>query len=88
MIAARAAQAPVQIRHGHAGELIDGPEDPLMTAGEVALLLRVTTAWVYAQTRANHIPHVPLGRYVRYRRSAVLGWIQEMERGAAGGARW
>jgi excisionase family DNA binding protein len=52
-----------------------------MTAGEVALLLRVTKAWVYTQTRARRIPHVALGRYVRYRRSAVLGWIEEMERG-------
>lgn len=57
------------------------PDDPLMTAGEVALLLRVTKAWVYTQTRARRIPHVSLGRYVRYRRSAVLGWIEEMERG-------
>jgi excisionase family DNA binding protein len=52
-----------------------------MTAGEVALLLRVTKAWVYTQTRARRIPHVSLGRYVRYRRSAVLGWIEEMEQG-------
>lgn len=58
-------------------ELGDGLE--LMTAGEVALLLRVTPAWVYTQTRARKIPHVSLGRYVRYRRSAVLGWIEEME---------
>ncbi len=50
-----------------------------MTAGEVALLLRVTTAWVYTQTRAHKIPHISLGRYVRYRRSAVLAWIEEIE---------
>jgi excisionase family DNA binding protein len=54
-------------------------DDPLMTAGEVALLLRVTTAWVYAQTRAEQIPHVTLGRYRRYRRSAVLRWIEDRE---------
>lgn len=54
--------------------------DPLLTAGEVAGLLQVSTAWVYAQTRAKRIPHVPLGRYVRYRRAAVLGWIAELER--------
>jgi excisionase family DNA binding protein len=55
------------------------PDDPLMTAGEVALLLRVTTAWVYAQTRAERIPHVTLGRYRRYRRSAVLLWLEDLE---------
>jgi excisionase family DNA binding protein len=54
--------------------------DVLLTADEVAQLLRVTKAWVYAETRAKRIPHVPLGRYVRYRRSAVLAWIDAIER--------
>jgi excisionase family DNA binding protein len=58
--------------------------DPLLTAGEVAELLRVTKAWVYAETRARRIPHVPLGRYVRYRRSAVLHWIGSLERESVG----
>ncbi|TMK99482.1 MAG: helix-turn-helix domain-containing protein [Actinobacteria bacterium] len=53
--------------------------DPLLTAGEVAGLLQVSTAWVYAQTRAKKIPHVPLGRYVRYRRSAVIEWVAALE---------
>jgi len=51
--------------------------DPLLTAEEVAGLLQVSTAWVYAQTRAKRIPHVPLGRYVRYRRTAVIEWIAD-----------
>src|SRR5438874_2662706 len=54
--------------------------DPLLTADEVAVLLQVTRAWVYAQTRAKRIPHIPLGRYVRYRRSAVIAWIAALER--------
>src|ERR1700730_12421914 len=57
--------------------------DPLLTADEVAALLQVTKAGVYAQTRAKRIPHVPLGRYVRYRRSAVLQWIAELERSSS-----
>jgi excisionase family DNA binding protein len=61
--------------------------DPLLTADEVAELLQVTKAWVYAETRAKRIPHVPLGRYVRYRRSAVLAWIAALERGSAGSVR-
>jgi excisionase family DNA binding protein len=56
--------------------------DALLTADEVAELLQVTKAWVYAETRAKRIPHVPLGRYVRYRRTAVLQWIEALERGA------
>lgn len=61
--------------------------DPLLTADEVAALLQVTKAWVYAETRAKRIPHVPLGRYVRYRRSAVLAWIAALERQASRGVR-
>lgn len=61
--------------------------DPLLTADEVAALLQVTKAWVYAETRAKRIPHVPLGRYVRYRRSAVLQWIAALERQASRGVR-
>jgi excisionase family DNA binding protein len=61
--------------------------DPLLTADEVAALLQVTKAWVYAETRAKRIPHVPLGRYVRYRRSAVLQWIAALERHASSGVR-
>jgi excisionase family DNA binding protein len=57
--------------------------DPLLTADEVAVMLKVTKAWVYAETRAKRIPHVPLGRYVRYRRSAVLQWIAALEQESA-----
>ncbi len=56
--------------------------NPLLTADEVASLLRVTTAWVYAQTRADQIPHVRLGRYVRFRQDAIEQWIARIEAGA------
>jgi excisionase family DNA binding protein len=65
----------------HSEELRD--EGDLLTADEVAVMLRMTKAWVYAQTRANRIPHVSLGRYVRYRRSAVLAWLGEIEQESA-----
>ena len=42
----------------------------LLTPGEVAVLLRVPATWVYAHQQ--EIPGwVRLGRYVRFRRSAV-----------------
>lgn len=53
--------------------------ETLLTADEVAELLRVTRGWVYAETRARRIPHVRLGRYVRYRRSAVEAWVDGLE---------
>lgn len=58
----------------------DSNED-LLTAAEVASLLRMTSGWVYAETRANRIPHLRLGRYVRYQRSAIEQWMGEIETG-------
>jgi excisionase family DNA binding protein len=53
--------------------------DRLLTADEVAAILHVTKSWVYDQTRQHRMPHVRLGRYVRYRRSAVDRWIEQIE---------
>ncbi len=64
-------------------ELDEGDPFELLTADEVARWLRMTPAWVYAQTRANNIPYVPLGRYVRYRRSAVKAWMAGIEHDSA-----
>lgn len=63
----------------------DGHADELLTADDVAAMLRVTKAWVYAETRRGALPHIRLGRYVRYRRAAVLAWIEAIERGARTG---
>ncbi len=61
-----------------------GGREELLVAAEVAALLRVTTAWVYADTRANRLPHLRLGRYVRYRASAIEAWMAEQEQRIAG----
>jgi excisionase family DNA binding protein len=58
--------------------------DGLLTAEEVASLLQVTPAWVYAETRRRRIPHIRLGRYVRYRRLALQAWMDDMERSSTG----
>ena len=53
--------------------------DDLLVAGEVAALLRVTTAWGLRRTRRGALPHVRLGRYVRYRRGTLLEWLATQE---------
>jgi excisionase family DNA binding protein len=59
----------------------------LLTAEDVAALLRVTPAWVYSETRRHRIPHIRLGRYVRYRRDALVAWMDQLEeRPSAGSA--
>jgi excisionase family DNA binding protein len=58
-------------------------EDRLLDAHEVAGRLGVPVSWVYAQTRAGRIPTVRLGRYYRYRPSAIAAWISSLEAGTA-----
>jgi excisionase family DNA binding protein len=55
--------------------------DRLLTADEVAERLGMKTEWVWAQARAGQIPHVRLGRYRRFRESAVEAWLLELETG-------
>ena len=55
----------------------------LMTAQQVAELLEVDPSWIYAETRAGRFPHVRLGRYRRFKLSAVERWIEDHERGPA-----
>ncbi len=55
--------------------------DRLLEAREVAELLSVPVSWVRAETRAGRLPHVCLGRYRRYDREAVLGWLEGQRAG-------
>lgn len=51
----------------------------LLAAEEVAQLLGMSLDWVYAQTRKGRIPHIRLGRSVRYRRQAIFDWLEKKE---------
>ncbi len=50
----------------------------LLTAEDVAAMLGMGTDWIYAQVRANRIPHVKLGRYVRFRAESIEQWLGEL----------
>lgn len=51
----------------------------LLQPTEVAERLGVPTSWVYAEARAGRIPHVRLGRYVRFRADAIDEWVAALE---------
>ena len=53
--------------------------DKLLTAEEIAERLSLRTDWVWAQARAGRIPHIRLGRYRRFRESAIEAWLCELE---------
>ena len=52
----------------------------VMTAKEAASYLRVSQTMLRTWTRTLSMPHVRLGRRLRYRRSALLAWLAEWER--------
>jgi excisionase family DNA binding protein len=61
------------------------PEGPssgrLLTAAEVGELLQLNSRWVLGAARRNVIPHIRLGRYVRFRRLEIEAWLSEQRRG-------
>ena len=59
--------------------------DRLLTAEEVAEMIGMTPDYVYALSRRSAIPTITFGRTRRYRREAVVAWLEQMERGTVGG---
>jgi excisionase family DNA binding protein len=55
--------------------------DRLETAAEIAERLSVPESWVRAETRAERMPHVRLGKYRRYDWLAVVAWLETQRAG-------
>jgi excisionase family DNA binding protein len=51
----------------------------LMTAEQVAELLGMDVEWVWKMSRRGEIPTITFGRFRRYRREAILRWLEELE---------
>lgn len=51
--------------------------DRLLDAKAVAELLGVPESWVRESARSGAIPHVRLGRYVRFDLADVEAWLEE-----------
>ena len=51
--------------------------DKLLTPHEMADLLGVRPSTIYQWTHQGFIPHVKLGRLVRFNETAVMKWIEE-----------
>jgi len=58
-------------------------DEPLLTADDVARLLRVPRSSVYEYARRRHraLPSVPIGRHRRFYRSDVEAWLSEQRTG-------
>ena len=56
-----------------------------LTVQEAADLLRVPVSWLYERTRTNSVPHVKLGKYLRFDRDELAPG--SMSSGAMGAVR-
>ena len=55
-----------------------------LTVQEAAELLRVPVSWLYERTRTNSVPHVKLGKYLRFDRDELNAWLEELKRDGSG----
>lgn len=48
---------------------------PLLTPSEVATMLAVKPSWVYEACRGDRLPHVRIGRHLRFRAIDIEAWV-------------
>ncbi len=63
-------------------------DSELLTVNEVASLFRVPTSWVYERCRegaSNPLPHLKLGKYLRFSKSDLLEYMENLRRGDSKG---
>jgi excisionase family DNA binding protein len=61
--------------------------DRLLTIEQVAERLAVPPGWVAQSARDGRIPHLRLGRYVRFRWEDIETWLREQAAGGGAMAR-
>ena len=49
----------------------------LWTVKEVAGFLGVPSSWVYSHVADKSLPHLKVGRYVRFNSREIMGWVVE-----------
>lgn len=49
--------------------------EPLLNADEAAQLLHVPRSTLYELVRSRHLPHVRVGRALRFTRQDLAGWV-------------
>ena len=58
-----------------------------LTIDEAAALIRVPKSWLYERTRTNSIPHLKLGKYLRFDRNELVAWTRQFRRDGRGRGR-
>ncbi len=72
------ATSSASTRESEPGSPLD---EPLLCASDAAKLLAVRPSWVYEAVRAGRLPHLKVGRHVRFLRSDLERWVLDQRRG-------
>ena len=55
-----------------------------LTIDEAAALIRVPKSWLYERTRTNTVPHLKLGKYLRFDQVEFVAWARQFRRDGRG----
>ena len=58
-------------------------DESLMDIDDTARYLKTGKHWIYDRTRQGLIPHIKLGKYLRFSKSAIDAWLADQYRGPA-----
>ena len=56
-------------------------DEVLIGVQELSRRTGLPTSWIYAKAEAAELPHLKIGRYVRFRPSEVTAWLEGQRRG-------
>jgi excisionase family DNA binding protein len=51
-------------------------QDDILTPEQLAEYLQVSKQWVYERVSLGEIPHTKVGKYLRFRKTAIEKWIE------------
>ena len=54
--------------------------EQLLTVAELSNLLKMKPSTIYHWTSAGFVPHVKVGRFIRFRASDVEAWLEQRQR--------
>ena len=58
--------------------------EPLLDATRAAELLSVRPSWIYESVRSGRLPHLKLGRHIRFLRSDLEAWVLDQREWGGG----
>jgi excisionase family DNA binding protein len=75
---------PVDVAENDSQEAL---AEPLLDAAAAARLLSVRPSWIYEAVRAGRLPHLKIGRHIRFLRSDLESWVLTRRVGGTVGSR-